>query len=757
MRWAHCLLLIAALVPGVAGAADVGPDLDAIDEVVDTLLRRSKALEDQLAPGSGYVTEEIATRRYEDYVYLHLIGQNAEAAEGFFALVTTGSLGDSGMHRDAEWYLADSLYQMGNLTTAELRFQSIVDQPGHPFRDDAVRQILEIYAISGRTADFTALYEREVLRGRVAATDVVLYSLGKSFWAQGEVDSARDQFVQIPEDSDFYGRARYFLGTLDVHEGKVRPSLAHFKAASEVSIETADDQRVHDLSLLAGGRVLFELGEFQNAAATYELISGESEYNADKLYELVWCYIQQEKWKEALRAVEIFLIAYPEHAYSAQLKLVEGHLHVSKTEFDSALAAYENVLGEYKPIRDYFGSLTDAEDPTVYLKQFTGDGSFQTLRLPEFAVSKMLEDPDLARAVAILTEISQQESDIAESEQLIRELGPILAQGQGLGGFEQMRYDAVLVANQAAEQSLMLLETEETWLYQELPDGQHRKVDPLQDRRLALIGQARDSAYRLEEAREAVERHNLSVRRVRRDTSDVIAVATAHLAAILEIRALLDDPNVKVHGKMREIVEDDLAYLEGELIAASQQLEALDTELGNLTPPKDSRRIVRSAKPIGNLLEEIQRLRHDYADLRPGNRLAVTSERVDGLHHSLNAIHERLQKVAAGLTEVEASEMEVLRARFEHEVAEVASQKAALASSLENTEVVSADLTRDGFGRLADFFTESLLKADMGIVDVYWAQKLATVDEIDRVKDEKQALVDELERRFALIQQKLAK
>lgn len=749
-------LLLVALLSTPAFAADVGSELDAIHEMVDTLLRRSKALEDQLAPGTGYVDEKTAIRRYEDYVYMHLVGQHADAAEGFFALVTTGALGDSGMHRDAEWYLADSLYQMGNLTTAEARFQAIVDQPGHPFRDDAVRQILEIYAISGRNDDFTELYEREVLRGKVEATDVVLYSLGKSFHAQDQLDNARIQFLQIEPESPWYGRAQYYLGALDVTEGKLDEALPFFKAASEISVESTEDAQVRDLALLAGGRILFEQGRFADSAATYALISGESEYNADKLYEMTWAHIQQEKWKEALRAVEIFLIAYPEHAYTAQLKLVRGHLHVSKSEFDSALTAYERVLGEYGPIRDYFGQLSESEDPSVYLRQLTGEGEFETLRLPDFAVSKMLEDPDLARAVAILSEIHKQETDIEESERLIKELTPILANGDSLGGFEDMRYDAVLVANQAAEQSLLLLETEESWLLGELNGAAKDRVYPLQDRRLALIGQARDSAYRLEEAREALERHNLKVRSVRRDTSDVMDVASAHLEAILEIRALLADPNVKVTGKLKQIVEEDLAYLEGELIDAARQLEGLDTELANLKPPTDARRMIRTGKPVGDLLAEIEALRNDYSELRPGNRVVETSARVDTLHGSLNAVHDRLQRVAEGLSEVEASEMEVLRARFANEVAAVSSQRASLDDSLGSTRTVSMDLTRQGFGRLSDFFTESLLKADMGIVDVYWSQKLSTVDEIARVKEEKAALVEELERRFDLIEQKLA-
>ena len=69
--------------------------------------------------------------------------------------------------------------------------------------------------------------------------------------------------------------------------------------------------------------------------------------------------------------------------------------------------------------------------------------------------------------------------------------------------------------------------------------------------------------------------------------------------------------------------------------------------------------------------------------------------------------------------------------------------------------MLSVNLTKSGFGRLEDFFAQSVLKADMGIVDVYWAQKLEVADQKERVKEEKQELLEDLDRRFRIIKQKL--
>ena len=95
-------------------------------------------------------------------MYLFLVGDYAMAAEGFFSLVTLAALTDAGLHRDAEWYLAESLFQMGNSSTAEARYLVIAQDDTHPFRDDAVRRLLELYALTGQTEQFALPGDRQL-------------------------------------------------------------------------------------------------------------------------------------------------------------------------------------------------------------------------------------------------------------------------------------------------------------------------------------------------------------------------------------------------------------------------------------------------------------------------------------------------------------------------------------------------------------------------------------------------------------------
>ncbi|MBW2252959.1 MAG: tetratricopeptide repeat protein, partial [Deltaproteobacteria bacterium] len=704
--------------------------------------------------GRGFIAERDALVRYEDYVYLYMIGEHELAAEGFFTLVTTEALGDVGLHRDAEWYLAESLFKMGNISTAEARYLVIADDDQHPFRDDAVRRLLELYATTGQSEEFAAFYEEEILNGRVRPSDLITYSLAKSFYFQGRYDEAVAHFRQIPPESPYLGKATYFLGTVHVVRGDLDAAIEPFTIAAEQTVDTLDDRQVHDLALLALARIYYEQGKLPEAAEIYGRVGGDSEYLAEKLYEVIWTFIKQEQYRPALDGVEIFLLRFPEHQYTAQLKLLDGHLRLEQNEFDTALDTYEKVVTDYTPIRERFRELarSDAE-PRQYFQQIlaTAEGDpADSDGLPAYAVAMMVSDESLSRALGVYREIVHQEEQIEESEALIAELRAVLDSSVGIGGYERLRYDILFGQSLATESQLQLLEAEEQWLDNEGGAEVRRALEPYRAQRHELVERAKGVSFDVgaEEAFRARQQYLDNLGELQQMVEMLQAESEALRAALVEDTAGEGEPRLSPAEK--EQARADLGTVETDLETLLAELETL--RAAGPSTEWD----VRLRTQEADVAITIGALRRSYETLRADVPSADdTYARIDLLHETLEGNQGRLGALRSKLTSMESSELGRIRARFEYEVEEVATQRVELEDTLGRAEEVSVALTRSGFGRLEDFFAESVLRADMGIVDVYWSQKVDVADQRARMAQERAGLLSDLEARFSLIRQKL--
>ena len=114
------------------------------------------------------------------------------------------------------------------------------------------------------------------------------------------------------------------MGTILAAEGDLSSARTEFEKAAEIEPSTSTTREVQQLAWLALGRISYELGDYYDATEYYQKLDSSSDHYADQLYELVWTYIKQENWVEALTAIEIFLIAFPEHHYTMQLQITQA-------------------------------------------------------------------------------------------------------------------------------------------------------------------------------------------------------------------------------------------------------------------------------------------------------------------------------------------------------------------------------------------------------------------------------------------------
>ncbi len=762
--------LVGLLVLGAFGldarAASIEEDLEGIGRSTAQLVDKADSLDHQIAPGRAHLSRSDAVQEFEDNLYLLMLGKNRAAAEGFFGLVTTGALQDPVLHRDAEWHLAEALYAMGNVVTAEARFRVIAEDDNHPFRDDAVRRMLELYAETNNAKRFYEVYESEIVQGRVKPTPLITYTVARSFYKQDDFPKARQYFEDVAIDTTHYSRARYFLGVMALREDRMADAERFFGEASQASVDGEAQRKTLDLSLLALARLAYERGDYPTATDYYQQVSGDSIYLADVLYETVWTLVKQDKYAESLQAVELFLLAFPEHQYSGELRVVQGHLHMGCGQtperckgltfedpgqgdsYDRALASYEDIVLEYTPIRDRFSDLANSDDePKLYFEEVLAlENDDSAEGIPTFALAMMRDDVQLANALDAYANLERQRSEIEECETLINELELVLAGSNALGGYEAARYAARVSQTRAVQEQVALIGLEVEWLNDQGANTSRFSSD------VAELGEMSAGAgQRIEAAGAAKEAFEAKVSGLRQEIADVEAEVDSAESQLETLQRTLSEQGDLSESERAGIAAES-ADVEAQLGQDRVRLGELRVELSNMQAPDSEER--PDDGPGEQLSAKIAEVREGLEALRPAGD-SVIPRRFDELHAQLEYAQKRFADIQGRLGSLATTEFGRVKERFRTEVAEVAAERQSLETLTIDADRVAVALTREGFERMESFFAESVLKADTGIVDVYWARKLELADERERVQQERNDLVAELNRRFELIRQKM--
>ncbi len=753
----------AGVRPAAAAERGLVDRLDRIGVDVDDTSARVQRLAREYEQRRGLIGGEEALQRYEDAVYAFLVGEYERAALTFFTLVESEALTTKALHHDSEWYLAECLFEMGNWASAVRAFDVILDAgPAHPYFDDAVRRKLELLGILKDSAGFTALYERFILSRKVQETDAIKYTVARSFYRQGQVSRAKAMFSDLAPGSSHAARARYFLGTLLAAEGELDAATREFLAVEAMAGEEADS--IRELTWLALGRLAYEKGDFSAAATWYQRLPPDSPHFADRQYEQVWALIKQESWSAALEEIDTFLLAFPDHRYTMRMKVLRGHLHMKSAGYERALAAYEQVVTDYTPLQQRIKSMEESrEDPAVFFERIVDSGGTGPTPgdLPRFAVEMLLEQADVARVVESSRSLSKQEGDIELSRNHIAEVGGVLRSPgvQSIGTFDRGRAALTRVRDDSLILRSRLLEAEIDALASVSSDTR-AKVRAAEAEVEALLVRAQELQGEQSTRVSRGQVYEDQVRAVQSYAAGINREAEELRAETVAVRRLLEE-------RKGGLSADTLKSVEVALGDASAKVEAAAPALDRLVS-EGTRRAVLSTVPAApedrsdagraGLVQAFEDLHRRLRDLRPAtadSAVAATLSRVDELWMRVSEAESGAVRVRGALDRAEEAEVAVLNRLLNTEEAAVA----ALSGRIDGVRLSALDLaarvTRVGFARLDAQVYESIMRADRGIVDVYWVRKSEVLDERERLAEERAVRTAELEARFSLIRQKL--
>jgi tetratricopeptide (TPR) repeat protein len=736
-------------------------------DVVDELAKRAQQIEGQAVE----IEANIATAKVRgpslDTADRHLVEAQVAYGMGNYADATVllydivEKFPNSRAWPDAVFYLADSLYQKKDNLTARKYFHVIIEKQGDksPHFQKALERLIELsirLQDTARVPEYLALIDKIPQGSQLAS---VPYVRGKYLYFDGKLDEALKLFEGIPATSKHHFQAKYFAGTIHVAKGQLAPAAKEFHALTKLPGVTKTEKKIVELAHLALGRVHYERNQPREAIDHYLMIGRRSPVFDEALYEVAWVYVKAKQFDKALRALELLSLANPKSAMLPEVRILEGNLRIRKAqaivgnptdkgntaeEFAKAIAVFETTRTTYeKPRQDLDALIASHEDPRKYFLQLTGKNS-ETLevgpQVPEVALAWMKQEPDIGKILGVTRNLDEIRAELDDTGKLITRLERAVDSPSRVSIFPDLadrRSRVVDLTEQIFNLRQQLGTHERAIAFRYVTPEEKAALTVLQEKRkelntrLAAMPNSGDShTERMRKAREAYD----AVDKRAKEVEVLIHSVEAEIVAIdkyyRDQQAAKKMP-VDVFEKQMKELRVMVADLRKELDAIRADTTAASDEAGLGDELAREELEVRTAltrtvaEEHGLMLKITTRMSGD--DQAKSRQIAQVMTKADHAEVVLKRTNTKIEQ----LTD---AQLEGVKASIREEKVRLGEYRQTLAAYEEENIEIGTEVVYGSFENVSRKFYEIAIRADVGLLDVSWAQKEHSQQHSDKLR-----------------------
>jgi len=653
------------------------------------------------------------------------------------------------VYPDALFLLAESLYEAGDYLGARARYRELLEHSDEPaFRSrlqPALARLIEI-AIKIRNFDgieryferlerlppssveaATAYFKAKYLYSVAVPSDLAIAASGQvpTGIDQDKLEQARAAFAQVGDTSSYASQAGYFIGVIYTLRGQYAQAIEQFKAVAARAPQDDVQRDVVEQAQLSLGRLYYEADQTQNAIDAYQTVPRTSKYFETALFEITWAYLRQGDSTRAERSLEVLGVAAPDSLFIPDAKILRGNLLLRDGRYAQAGEVFTEVTREFQPVRDELDrQVTNQADPEEFFRELVrrnldqfDEGGF----LPPLAQRWARIESDMRRAVDAVRDLHVARRLTGETGTLLARLQAVLEASNRANMFPELR--AQLESSTALRNRLALLR-------KNLTDAEAERVDTV--------------SPELKEARAKRRALERAVAALPQKVADFQERTSAIDARYLALSQQLSSLNVELLGLDARLVATQF-YIDHmlEITPESSQsgLAAYQTEI-----LQQKQSVVGHRDQLAALKIEVEssRLQVGVGDttfqrddeLRAQYLAAVQSERslqaslgvrsnadLDGLYQRVSAAETQLDTRDREIDAVAEERTRDMKVVVADESGKLVGYHGALASLNTETEQVVGRISYENYRRVQKRFYDVVLKADLGLVDVGWADR----------------------------------
>jgi tetratricopeptide (TPR) repeat protein len=741
-------LLVAAGVTasaGVARADDVdaaGTKLLGYESEVNQIGRAIRAPR-ALTPRKTDVPE----RRLVSAQVAFGIGNYDDAAIMLFDLVEQGP--GNRAYDESLYYLAESLYQRGDYLGARNYFLRIVDDrgPSATYYQAALERLIEM---SLKLRDDTDVQRfLAALKGIPAAKrrDSMPYVHARYLHFSGDYSGALAVLKNIPPSSEYYIKGLYFAAASYVALEDLANASEAFLQLTRQPPKTEDDYKVIELAHMAIGRLYYERDQSSQAIDHYLRVSRKSKLFDEALYEVAWVYVKDRQFDKALRALELLALANPDSAMAPDVRILEGNLRVRKartiedTGKGNALEEYKRAMDVFNETSQTYGSarteieriIAEREDPRKFVHQITGRESETfdvAAQLPPVAVQMLRQEPEVARVVAVDTDLVAIRADLRSTEETINRLRAAVSSPSRVNIFPPLakkRERLTEIFEDVQQLRTRLTEREWELVSKYAAAAERAEFQDLVRRRIELD-------RKLQAMPDSSLRYSDRVTQARRSYADLEKRAqevAVHIdgteATVVAVEKYLADARAKSASDQLADKEQILVEVRGELAALRADLRDAERDV---VLAKDQAGVGDAASARSGAVRDEFRdalnAEHEFL-LRIGKRLQggerTKAEQIANLISKGSAVLDRIDATNGEMDQIVDKGLAEVRTAIAEEEGKLLANQQQLEAYETGAQTLGGEVLTANFGKVSEKFYQVLVRADVGIIDVAWAAK----------------------------------
>ena len=671
---------------------------------------------------------------------------------------------------DALFLLGESLFHASDYLGARTRYRAIIEHADESrFRPKVQASLGRLIEIAIKTRNFDGVDGYFARLARLPPSEIegatayfkakYLYSLAlPSDVPQGsdaplpqgdpaKLEQARAAFDAVTQSSPYALQARYFSGVIYTLRGQYNLAIDMFKRVAKAKPKTDAQNDMVELAQLALGRLYYETDQVERSIEAYQSISRNSKRFETALYEIAWTYIRQGDSTRAERALEVLSVAAPESQYIPDAKILRGNLLLRDGRYANAAGVFDEVTKEFQPVRDQLDKLLAQQpDQRQYFRNLVRgalDNFDEEAFLPPLALRWARIEGDMRRAVDAVGDLSQARRMSRETNDIVARLSAALQAPNRVNLFpdlREQRSQSIALRNRVEKvrQQAIAYEEQETKQYNSAELAAVRAKRRDLDRALAALP-VKDSDF-----------HR------RNDDTDGRYLALDKELSGLEVQLLGIDARIVATDRF---ISDSMgsSNMSSGVDAYRAELTAQRQALGDYRQQLDKlhRDLEVSRLQVGvgdNTYSRDDKLRTEHAQLVTRERQLLAA--LGGRSAQADAIFQRADVVEAALDERDRQVDRVVDERtrdmqrvLTEEGGKLEGYRNGLAALDTESEDVVGGISFANYKQVQQRFYELVLKADVGIVDVGWAEREEHRTRIEMLTRERarslQALDDE--------------